>query len=61
MQPLKDVRYYVSKVIPLDNEVPTTEDKKSIKEKISEIQKEQTADKSKFAKQTQKKKSSELE
>ena len=58
---MKDVRYYVSKVIPLDNEAPTTEDKKSITDRISEIQKEKAADKIEPTTEIQKKKTSELE
>ena len=61
LQQLKDVRYYVSKVIPLDNEVPTTEDKKSITDRISEIQKEKAADKAEPPLDKQKNKFSELE
>ncbi len=40
INPLKDVRYYISKVIPLDNELPTTEEKKSVVERISQCKKE---------------------
>lgn len=36
MQPLNDVRYYIGQVIPLDNEVMTTDNKKSISESIKE-------------------------
>ena len=53
--------YYVSKVIPLDKEVPTTEDKKSITDRISEIQKEKATDKTEPSLEKQKKKFSELE
>ena len=34
--PLNDVRYYIGQVIPLDNEVMTTDNKKSISESIKE-------------------------
>ena len=36
MQPLNDVRYYIGQVIPIDNEVMTTDNKKSISESIKE-------------------------
>ena len=40
IEPLKDVRYYISKVVPLDNEVQTTEEKRTVTERISQYKRE---------------------
>jgi len=62
LRPLEDVRYYVGKVIPLDDvPVQTEQEKKSVLEQISTAKKEQSAEQTVQTAEPKRKRNNDLE